>query len=273
MERCDLLARLTPEETVVPPRRPLTKKGEISMKNVFAKYRPELPDVLKGLSCEIKPSEKIGVVGRTGAGKSTLLTTLLRTLKVNAGTIMIHGEDASTLSLEQLRQSITIVPQDPVLFEGSLRENLDVFNTMQDKTLWKCLKKVGLAKKFKDQDGLNSKIASLGSNLSAGERQLICLARAILSPNKIILFDEATSSIDVETEDKILKIIQKEFHDKTIITIAHRLKTIMASDRVFVVDDGVIGEAAAPAELLENKSGHFYKLWEKYNKATAESDA
>jgi ABC-type multidrug transport system fused ATPase/permease subunit len=144
--------------------------GGIEFKNLWVKYRPELPYVLKGLSCQIKPGEKIGIVGRTGAGKSTFFQTLLRTLELEKGKIKIDGVNIKDVTLEDLRQNMTIVPQDPVLFEGNLRENLDLFENVDDNTLWKCLDKVGLGNKFEKIDGLKSHIANLGSNLSSGER-------------------------------------------------------------------------------------------------------
>lgn len=206
------------------------ESGEIEFKNYYAKYRPNLPFVLKDVSFKIFGSEKIGVVGRTGSGKSTTLLALLRIIEAHAGQIFIDNVDISQIGLDDLRKKITIIPQDPLLYKGTLKQNLDLLGIYSEAQMWKALEKVCMKDKFVEA-GLESEIKEGGENLSAGEKQLICIARAILNKNKIILVDEATSSIDNVTEEAILESIRENFKDCTVITIAHRLKTIISSDR------------------------------------------
>ncbi len=172
----------------------------------------------------------MGVVGRTGSGKSTTLLCLLRIIESPKGQILIDGVDISQIGLDDLRRKITIIPQDPLLYKGTVRSNLDLFNQYEDQEVWKALEKVCMRNKFLFT-GLDSEIREGGENLSAGEKQLLCIARAILSKSKIILIDEATSSIDNVTEEVILQSIHDNFKDCTMITIAHRLKTIIGSDK------------------------------------------
>jgi len=206
------------------------ESGEIEFKNYYAKYRPNLPFVLKDVSFKIHGSEKIGVVGRTGSGKSTTLLSLLRIIEAHAGQIFIDNVDISQIGLDDLRKKITIIPQDPLLYKGTLKQNLDLLGIYSEAQMWKALEKVCMKDKFLEA-GLESEVKEGGENLSAGEKQLICIARAILNKNKIILVDEATSSIDNVTEEAILESIKENFKDCTVITIAHRLKTIISSDR------------------------------------------
>ena len=205
-------------------------QGEIEVKNYFTKYRPTLPYVLKDISFKINANEKIGVVGRTGSGKSTLFLSLLRIIEPHAGKIFIDGVDICEMGLDDLRTKVTIIPQDPLLYKGTVRSNLDLLEEYSDSQIWKALEKVCLKAKF-EEGGLDMEIKEGGENLSAGEKQLMCIGRAILKKNKIILIDEATSSIDSVTEEAILASIRENFKDCTVITIAHRLKTIIESDR------------------------------------------
>ena len=200
------------------------------MKNYFTKYRPTLPYVLKDVSFKINANEKIGVVGRTGSGKSTLFLSLLRIIEPQSGKIFIDGVDITEMGLDDLRTKVTIIPQDPLLYKGTVRSNLDLLEEYSDQQIWKALEKVCLKAKF-EEGGLDMEIKEGGENLSAGEKQLMCIGRAILKKNKIILIDEATSSIDSVTEEAILASIRENFKDCTVITIAHRLKTIIESDR------------------------------------------
>uniref|UniRef100_A0A4W2E1B2 Multidrug resistance-associated protein 1 n=1 Tax=Bos indicus x Bos taurus TaxID=30522 RepID=A0A4W2E1B2_BOBOX len=233
-------------------------KGEIQFSNYQVRYRPELDLVLKGITCDIKSTEKIGVVGRTGAGKSSLTNCLFRILEAAGGQITIDGVDIASIGLHDLREKLTIIPQDPILFSGSLRMNLDPFNNYSDEEIWKALELSHL-KSFVAglQAGLSYEVTEGGDNLSIGQRQLLCLARALLRKSKILIMDEATAAVDLETDQLIQTTIQTEFSHCTTITIAHRLHTIMDSDKVMVLDSGKIVEYDSPEELLKNP-GPFY---------------
>ncbi|CAI9177984.1 unnamed protein product [Rangifer tarandus platyrhynchus] len=233
-------------------------KGEIQFSNYQVRYRPELDLVLRGITCDIKGTEKIGVVGRTGAGKSSLTNCLFRILEAAGGQITIDGVDIASIGLHDLREKLTIIPQDPILFSGSLRMNLDPFNNYSDEEIWKALELSHL-KSFVAglQAGLSYEVTEGGDNLSIGQRQLLCLARALLRKSKILIMDEATAAVDLETDRLIQMTIQTEFSHCTTITIAHRLHTIMDSDKVMVLDNGKIIEYDSPEELLKNP-GPFY---------------
>ncbi|EDS36162.1 multidrug resistance-associated protein 1 [Culex quinquefasciatus] len=229
--------------------------GGIQFKGVNFKYFEEAPLVLRNLCFEIKPKEKIGIVGRTGAGKSSIIGSLFRTALIE-GSITIDEVDTAELTLETLRSSISIIPQDPVLFSGTLRKNLDPFDRYSDEVLWRSLELVEL-KDIAGPLGLQSHVAAGGSNFSVGQRQLLCLARAILRENKILVLDEATANVDPETDRLIQQTIREQFVDCTVLTIAHRLNTIMDYDRVLVMSDGTAIEFGTPRELLEIPNGVF----------------
>ncbi|XP_077634918.1 ATP-binding cassette sub-family C member 2 isoform X1 [Crocuta crocuta] len=235
-------------------------KGEIRFNNYQVRYRPELDLVLNGITCDIRSTEKIGVVGRTGAGKSSLTNALFRILEAAGGQIIIDGVNIASIGLHDLREKLTIIPQDPILFSGSLRMNLDPFNNHSDEEIWKALELAHL-KSFVAglQLGLSHQVTEAGDNLSIGQRQLLCLARALLRKSKILIMDEATAAVDIETDHLIQMTIQKEFSHCTTITIAHRLHTVMDSDRIMVLDKGKIVEYGTPDELLTN-SGPFYLM-------------
>ncbi|KAG1679180.1 Canalicular multispecific organic anion transporter 2 [Nymphon striatum] len=235
--------------------------GEIEFKNFETKYRPNLDPVLKKISFKINPSEKIGICGRTGSGKSSLTLSLFRIIESTNGCIEIDGVDISKIGLHDLRSVLTIIPQDPVLFNGSLRINLDPFEKNTDEELWYVLELTNL-KSYIDtvNNGLDYMIAENGENLSVGQRQLVCLARALLRKSKILVLDEATASVDLGTDDIIQETIRTAFKNHTVITIAHRLNTIMDSTRILVLEDGCIKEFDSPQVLLSNKDSSFYKL-------------
>ncbi|CAL9735628.1 bile pigment transporter 1 [Monosporozyma servazzii] len=260
------------------------KDGSIEFRDYSTRYREELDPVLKHISFKVKPSEKIGIVGRTGAGKSSLTLALFRLLEPITGTIVIDGMDITKMGLHDLRSHIAIIPQDAHAFEGTVRSNLDPFDRFTNDELFEAIRLAHLEPHLEKmmhssndhetyKDGyLNLTIKENGSNLSVGQRQLICLARALLNKSKILILDEATAAVDVETDSIIQETIRSEFKDRTILTIAHRLDTVMDSDKILVMDEGQIKEFDAPARLLSNKDGIFYQLYEKsgYTKKTEE---
>lgn len=232
------------------------QSGKIIFKNVYLKYIIDEEPVLKNLNIEILPGEKIGIVGRTGAGKSTLISALFRLAHID-GTITIDNIDTSKMGLTDLRSKISIIPQEPILFSASIRYNLDPFSKADDATLWKAIENVELKDSI---ESLDSKVSEGGGNFSAGQRQLVCLARAIVRNNKILVMDEATANVDQNTDALIQKAIRKSFKDCTVLTVAHRLNTIMDSDRVIVMDAGQMVEFASPHELLQNSASFFSKM-------------
>ncbi|KAK7930845.1 hypothetical protein WMY93_007240 [Mugilogobius chulae] len=236
------------------------EEGKLQFENYKVRYRPELDLVLHGVTCLIDSKEKIGIVGRTGAGKSSLTNCLFRIIEAAEGRILIDGVDISSIGLHDLRGRLTIIPQDPVLFSGTLRMNLDPFDKFTDEEIWKVLELSHL-KDFVSglTEGLQYEVAEGGENLSVGQRQLLCLARALLRKSRILILDEATAAVDLETDDLIQNTIRKEFSHCTVLTIAHRLHTIMDSSRVMVLDAGKIVEFDSPSNLLV-KQGHFYSM-------------
>ncbi|XP_062546105.1 multidrug resistance-associated protein 1 isoform X8 [Armigeres subalbatus] len=237
------------------------EQGRVEFQDFQVRYREGLELVLKGISFAVEGGEKVGIVGRTGAGKSSLTLALFRIIESAGGKIVIDGQDISQLGLHALRSRLTIIPQDPVLFSGTLRINLDPFNIHKDDDVWKALEHAHLKSFVKGLTaGINHEVSEGGENLSVGQRQLICLARALLRKTKVLILDEATAAVDLETDDLIQRTIRTEFKDCTVLTIAHRLNTIMDSDKVIVLDRGQISEFAAPSELLQNKSSAFYSM-------------
>lgn len=240
------------------------QEGRIKFENYCVKYRPDTEIVLKNLNFEILPHEKVGIVGRTGSGKSTISLCLFRLLEPLNGKITIDNVDITTIGLSKLRSSLTIIPQDPALMEGTLRYNIDPLNTHSDSDIINVLKKIGFDYIIANHpEGINQVIAEGGSNLSVGEKQLICITRAILRRSKIIIMDEATASIDYQTEEIIQKTITELMADSTVLTIAHRIKTILNCDRVLALDNGEIVDFDTPQKLLERKKGLFYELYTK----------
>ncbi|KAF6018296.1 hypothetical protein EB796_023382 [Bugula neritina] len=243
------------------PSRQWPSSGVIEFSKYATRYRPELDLVIKDFNLEIHSKEKIGIVGRTGAGKSSLTLALFRMIESAKGCIKIDGVDISTLGLHDLRCRLTILPQDPVLFSGSFRDNLDPFSSYTDSQLWEVLSQCQLKEYVSNQPGqLTAECGEGGKNLSVGQRQLICLARALLRKTKILIMDEATAAVDLKTDDVIQKTIRSEFADCTILTIAHRLNTIMDCDRILVMSKGTIAEFDSPKSLLDNKESIFYGM-------------
>ncbi|KAL8187521.1 UNVERIFIED_CONTAM: Canalicular multispecific organic anion transporter 1 [Gekko kuhli] len=229
-------------------------KGEVRIMDYRVRYRPELELVLDGINCDIKSMEKVGVVGRTGAGKSSLTNCLFRILEAAGGKILIDGLDIATIGLHDLRQNLTIIPQDPVLFSGTLRMNLDPFDQYLDEEVWRALELAHLKSYVCDlPEGLSHLVSEAGENMSVGQRQLLCLARALLRKSKILILDEATAAVDMETDHLIQETIRSEFANCTVLTIAHRLHTIMDSNRVMVLQAGKIVEFSNPEQLLQEE--------------------
>ncbi|XP_044266867.1 ATP-binding cassette subfamily C member 4-like isoform X2 [Tribolium madens] len=240
--------------------------GKIQFKSVSMRYSSNDPYVLKNLNISINPREKVGIVGRTGAGKSSLIAVLFRLVDFE-GSLFIDDLDTKELSLFSLRSKISIIPQEPILFSGTVRKNLDPFDQYQDDQIWDVLEKVKLKEFIGNSDlGLHSNLAEGGSNFSAGQKQLICLARALLKDNKILILDEATANVDPYTDELLQKTIRENFENCTVLTIAHRLHTIMDSDKVLVMDDGKAAEFDHPHALLQKK-GVFFDLVMETGKA------
>jgi len=257
-------------------------EGRIEFNNVRMKYRDELPDVLKGLTLTVGASEKIGVVGRTGAGKSSIMVALFRMAELSGGSIKIDGVDISTIGLNDLRSGISIIPQDPLLFSGTLRSNIDPFSTKSDAELYDTLRRAHLVSPISTYASpisssppsgaqtpgnnprftLDTVIEEEGGNLSVGERSLVSLARALVRGTKVLVLDEATASVDVETDAKIQETIRQQFGDRTLLCIAHRLRTILSYDRILVMSDGQVAEFDTP-ENLYLKGGIFTEMAQK----------
>lgn len=235
--------------------------GEIEFRNYSARYRAGLELALTNVNISIKAQQKVGIVGRTGAGKSSLTLALFRIIEADEGSIRIDGVDISQVGLHTLRSRITIIPQDPVLFSGTLRFNLDPFKQYTDVELWTALEHTNL-KSFVEQQPrqLNSIIDEGGQNISVGQRQLVCLTRAILRKSCILVLDEATAAIDLNTDALIQRTIRDKFRHSTVITVAHRLNTIIDYDEVIVMENGQIKEFDSPKALLQNKSSLFYAM-------------
>ncbi|KAL9693210.1 hypothetical protein quinque_012495 [Culex quinquefasciatus] len=243
------------------------QQGGIAFRNVSLRYSPRAEPVLKDLSFEIKPKERIGIVGRTGAGKSSIIQALFRLAPATAA-IEIDQIRIGSVPLRRHRGAISIIPQEPVIFSGSLRHNLDPFGTLEDGQIWRALEQVELRQAVQATGGgLDTKMTEGGTNFSAGQRQLLCLARAILRNSRILVMDEATASVDPETDRLIQRTIREQFPNCTIVTIAHRLHTVMDSDRILVMDAGRLVEFDSPANLLQRHpdrpDGYFRRLFDE----------
>lgn len=255
-------------------------EGRIEVNDLVVAYAPDLPPVLKGLTFSVNRNERVGVVGRTGAGKSSLTLALFRFLEARSGSIYIDGLDVSQIKLHDLRSRLAIIPQDPVLFSGTIRSNLDPFDHHTDEELRDCLERVHLVnndtstasssgsitpvgsitpKNTNPFSDLSSPVSEGGLNLSQGQRQLLCLARAIVSRPRVMVLDEATSAVDMHTDALIQRSIREEFTDATLLVIAHRLSTIADFDRVLVLSDGQVAEFGTPRELWEKGDAGIFR--------------
>lgn len=258
-------------------------EGRLEVHDLVAGYAPELPPVLKGLSFSVERNERVGVAGRTGAGKSSLTLALFRFIEAREGSVHIDGLDISKIKLHALRSRLAIIPQDPVLFSGTVRSNLDAFDEHTDNELRDALERVHLISAPSSRDeaangttssapssignqntnpfkSLSSPITEGGLNLSQGQRQLLCLARAIVSRPKIMVLDEATSAVDMATDALIQRSIREEFTDSTLIVIAHRLTTIADFDKLLIMDAGRAVEFGTPRELMKREDGAFRSM-------------
>uniref|UniRef100_UPI003AAC6783 ATP-binding cassette sub-family C member 4-like n=1 Tax=Centroberyx gerrardi TaxID=166262 RepID=UPI003AAC6783 len=250
-----------------PPEWP--SQGLVTFDRVNFSYSADGPLVLHNMKAMFRPKEKVGIVGRTGAGKSSLVSALFR-LAEPQGKIYIDGVLTSEIGLHDLRQKMSIIPQDPVLFTGTMRKNLDPFNQHTDENLWNALQEVQLKSVVEDLPGkMETVLAESGSNFSVGQRQLVCLARAILRKNRILIIDEATANVDPRTDELIQKTIRDKFRECTVLTIAHRLNTIVDSDRILVLDAGQIHAYDEPYTLLQDPDGIFYKMVQQTGKQEA----
>jgi ATP-binding cassette subfamily C (CFTR/MRP) protein 1 len=250
-------------------------KGAITLTNLRMRYRSDTPLVLKGLNVVIKGGERVGVVGRTGSGKSSLLLTLLRLVEPSLSSeedgnennnaylppISIDGVDTLRIGLKELRSNLGIIPQMPVLFSGTIKTNIDPFDEYGDDQIWKALEQCGMKEAVENMPGmLSASVSEYGENMSAGMRQLLVLGRVLLKQCRILLLDEATSNVDQETDSEIQRTIRQAFPGCTVLTIAHRIDTIMDSDKILVMKDGIAEEFASPQELLANKDSTFSEI-------------
>jgi len=286
LERCDTYSKIPSEK--YEDEKLSTKKiyslsdkswpveGKVNYENYSMKYRPNCDLALKDVNIEINPGEKIGIVGRTGSGKSSLTLSLFRIVEAFSGKIIIDGENISEIPLKKLRRSVSIVPQEPFLLEGTLKTNLDPLNLYSEQEINEVLTNVKLYEMLEHDNvngknvlrGINTEIKEYGNNLSFGCRQLLCVARAILRKSKIIILDEATSSVDQKTEDIISNAVDTMFKDSTVITIAHRINTVKKCDRIIVMNAGEVVETGKPDELIANNNSQFYSLYYKYIEET-----
>lgn len=238
------------------------EKGTLVFEEVDMRYLPDLPLVLQKVSFDIRSKEKLGIVGRTGSGKSSIIQAVYRFIEICGGKIYIDGIDISKIGLSALRSKISIIPQDPILFSGTVRRNLDPFSAYPDADVWDAIDRAQLKSKISQIGGLDGQIQEGGSNLSVGERQLLCLARALLCRTRILFMDEATANVDFESDAAIQKCIRTDFADCTVVTIAHRLNTVMDYDRILVLENGRILEHDSPSKLLEMQ-GTFYSMFQQ----------
>ncbi|CAL9730528.1 metal resistance protein Ycf1p [Monosporozyma unispora] len=266
VERIKEYAEIKPEApTIVKDHRPREEwpeSGSIEFKDYSTRYRPELDLVLKNINLKINPQEKIGIVGRTGAGKSSLTLALFRIIEASSGSIIIDDISIDSIGLYDLRHKLSIIPQDSQLFQGTIRENIDPIHLYTDEAIWRALELSHLKEHVINMGnlGLESALNEGGSNLSVGQRQLMCLARALLIPSKILILDEATAAVDVETDQVVQQTIRTAFKDRTILTIAHRINTIMDNDRIIVLEQGQVAEFDTPENLLNDSNSLFYSL-------------
>uniref|UniRef100_A0A453QRK9 ABC transmembrane type-1 domain-containing protein n=2 Tax=Aegilops tauschii subsp. strangulata TaxID=200361 RepID=A0A453QRK9_AEGTS len=239
--------------------------GSVELKDLKIRYRGDAPLVLHGITCKFQGRDKIGIVGRTGSGKTTLIGALFRLVEPAEGKIIIDSMDISTIGLHDLRSRLGIIPQDPTLFQGTVRYNLDPLGQFSDQQIWEVLEKCQLLEAVQEKkQGLDSLVAEDGSNWSMGQRQLFCLGRTLLKRCRILVLDEATASIDNTTDAVLQKTIRTEFKHCTVITVAHRIPTVMDCDMVLAMSDGKVVEYDKPMKLMETEGSLFRELVNEY---------
>ena len=270
MERCCKYMHIIQEEPSYLPEKDdklieekWPKNGEIEFKDFSVRYRPGTEIVLKKINFHIQPGEKVGVCGRTGSGKSTICLCLFRILEAEEGQIFIDNIDIATIGLDLLRSNLTIIPQDPCLLEGTLKYNIDPFNKNKNEDIIQILKDIGFEYTESDDKIMDKMIEQGGSNLSVGQKQLVCIARALLRKSKIVVMDEATANIDMNTEQIIQKALNLVLENSTVITVAHRIKTIINYDKILVLDSGEVKEFDSPTNLLKDENSLFHELYTK----------
>ena len=269
LERCEMVTKIQTERKPREDCTPKLKKekwpklGKINFTNYFASYRPDTPEILKNINFEINSGDKVGIVGRTGSGKSSMVLALARIIEAKKGKINIDDVDITNIDLDYLRQSLSIVPQDTFIIEGTLRDNIDPLRQYSDENVIKILNDFALFTKMNDKEKLNLEIKEGGKNLSNGQKQLICFARALIKGNKIMILDEATSSLDIETEKIIQENIEKYLKNVTMLAITHHIHVAKNFKKIIVVDKGRIVESGDFDSLLKNKNSHFYSLYEE----------
>ncbi|KAL8492102.1 hypothetical protein ACS0TY_023647 [Phlomoides rotata] len=241
-------------------------QGEVNIRDLQVRYGPHMPFVLRGLTCTFFGGKRTGIVGRTGSGKSTLIQTLFRIVEPTVGQILIDGINISSIGLHDIRSRLSIIPQDPTMFEGTVRNNLDPLEEYTDEQIWEALDKCQLGDDVrKKTQKLDSAVSENGENWSVGQRQLVCLGRVLLKKSKVLVLDEATASVDTATDNLIQQTLKNHFDNSTVITIAHRITSVLDSHMVLLLDNGVVKEHDSPAKLLEDKSSSFAKLVAEYS--------
>ncbi|UJR25517.1 hypothetical protein I4U23_006863 [Adineta vaga] len=278
VERIDEYAKLTPEAAwEIPEKKPPANwpaTGEIQINNLSTRYRDNLELVLKDITVNIQSGEKIGIIGRTGSGKSSLCIALFRIIEPANGEIIVDNIDIRRIGLHDVRSKITIIPQDSVIFSGTVRFNVDPFSSHSDVEIWSSLELVHMKERIRSMEkGLSHLMTEGGENLSAGERQLLCMARALLRKSKIFVLDEATAAIDMETDRLIQMTIRSAFKDATVLTIAHRLHTILDSNKILVLSNGRLQEYDEPKRLASNPKSAFAKLLRDANIQLSTTDS
>ncbi|PWA85957.1 ATP-binding cassette subfamily C member 8 [Artemisia annua] len=240
--------------------------GRVDIHDLQVRYGQHMPLVLRGITCSFHGATKTGIVGRTGSGKSTLIQTLFRIVEPSSGEILIDGINILSIGLHDLRSRLSIIPQDPTMFNGTVRSNMDPLEEYTDDQIWEALDKCHIGDEVRKKEGqLNSTVTENGENWSMGQQQLVCLGRVLLKKSKILVLDEATASVDTATDNMIQKTLRQHFSESTVITIAHRITSVISSDMVLVLNDGLIEEYDSPMKLLEGKSSSFSKLVAEYN--------
>ncbi|XP_019158537.1 PREDICTED: ABC transporter C family member 13 isoform X2 [Ipomoea nil] len=232
-------------------------QGDVNFQNVTLRYMPSLPPALRGVSFTISGGTQVGIIGRTGAGKSSILNALFCLYPICGGHIIVDGIDTAHISLRDLRERLSVVPQVPFLFEGSLRSNLDPLDVSEDMQIWEALDKCHLKEEVEAAGGLDMNVKGSGAPFSVGQRQLLCLARALLKSSKVLCLDECTASVDTQTASKLQKVIMDECQGTTVITIAHRISTVVNMDNILILDQGILVEQGNPHHLLEDESSLF----------------